>query len=89
MATTTSCDTLPQIFDFSASAAPFLCLILDHLLCPDSREAVEEMERDFGVMRMVERIGGRRSFEGPATGWTLCQSRMGALMAVLGKRRVC
>src|SRR5690349_7186370 len=49
--------SLPRL----ASAAPFLCLIEDHLLCPDTRrllDAVEEQfvhTRIFGQFRMERR----------------------------------
>src|SRR6187397_1995678 len=39
-----------------ASAAPFLCLIVDHLLCPDTRrlrDQVEELAVDPGVVRQL------------------------------------
>src|SRR6188508_1490469 len=39
-----------------ASAAPFLCLIVDHLLCPDTRrlrDQIEELAVDPGVVRQL------------------------------------
>ena len=38
------------------SAAPFACLILDHLLCPEARGALDE-----SVRRQLEHVKGLRS----------------------------
>src|SRR5918911_4378656 len=41
-----------------ASAAPFLCLIDDHLLCPDTRHLLEEQFVQTRVVRQL-RVEGR------------------------------
>src|SRR5207253_9930485 len=43
-----------------ASAAPFLCLIEDHLLCPDTRHLLEE---EFVQPRVVGQLGMERRHE--------------------------
>src|SRR5690349_24218422 len=40
-----------------ASAAPFLCLIEDHLLCPDIRLLSDEVEKSFVDARVVRQLG--------------------------------
>src|SRR5579871_4764435 len=49
--------TLVHIFDFLASEASFLCLILDHRLCPD-----------MPLSYHVALSAGRRGHSGPAPG---------------------
>src|SRR5438105_5933152 len=46
-----------------ASAAPFLCLIEDHLLCPDKAHLLEEQ---FVQARVVGQLGMERRDEEPA-----------------------
>src|SRR5947208_15387479 len=46
-----------------ASAAPFLCLIEDHLLCPDKAHLLEEQ---FVQTRVVRQLGMERRDEEPA-----------------------
>src|SRR5579871_6615646 len=40
-----------------ASAAPFLCLIDDHLLCPDKRTSADRVEEQFVQPRVVGQLG--------------------------------
>src|SRR2546421_9015889 len=49
-----------------ASAAPFLCLIDDHLLCPDKRRLPHEIEEPFVQPRVVGQLRVERSDEEPA-----------------------
>src|SRR5215216_2962985 len=46
-----------------ASAAPFLCLIDDHLLCPDTRLLPDEFEEQFVQPRVVRQFGMERGDE--------------------------
>src|SRR6185312_2856550 len=49
-----------------ASAAPFLCLIDDHLLCPDNLRLPDEFEESFVEPRVVRQLGvERRDEEAP------------------------
>src|SRR3954454_12940740 len=43
-----------------ASAAPFLCLIDDHLLCPDTRFLSDEVEKELVDPRVVRQLGVER-----------------------------
>src|ERR671932_2278814 len=43
-----------------ASAAPFLCLIELHLLCPDMRLLFDELEESFVHSRVVRQLGVER-----------------------------
>src|SRR5436853_4726872 len=45
-----------------ASAAPFLCLIDDHVVCPDTRHLLEEQ---FVQPRVVRQLGMERRHEEP------------------------
>src|SRR5436190_19224469 len=49
-----------------ASAAPFLCLMLDHLLCPDNRILLSELEEQFVNSRVVGQLRVERGDENPA-----------------------
>ena len=48
-----------------ASAAPFLCLIDDHLLCPDTRLLSNEVEEPLVHARVVRQLGVERRDEEP------------------------
>src|SRR5437763_17107276 len=48
-----------------ASAAPFLCLIDDHLLCPDIRLLSDELEERPVDTRVVGELGVERGHEDP------------------------
>src|ERR671915_1029435 len=43
-----------------ASAAPFLCLIDDHLLCPDTRLLLDKGEKALVDARVVRQLGMER-----------------------------
>src|SRR5215213_9420744 len=46
-----------------ASAAPFLCLIDDHLLCPDTRLLSDQLQKTFVDARVVRQLGVERRDE--------------------------
>src|SRR5436309_2624769 len=46
-----------------ASAAPFLCLIDDHLLCPDTRRLPHLVEEQFVHARIFGQLGMERRHE--------------------------
>src|SRR5213596_4318411 len=46
-----------------ASAAPFLCLIDDHLLCPDNLLLPDEIQEPFVQSRVVGELGVERGEE--------------------------
>src|SRR5947209_19330414 len=46
-----------------ASAAPFLCLIDDHLLCPDTGRLPYEIEKQLVDANVVGQLGMERSHE--------------------------
>ena len=46
-----------------ASAAPFLCLIVDHLLCPDTHRLRHQLEEPFVHARIVRQLGMERRDE--------------------------
>src|SRR6188472_465160 len=48
-----------------ASAAPFLCLMLDHLLCPDMRLLPDEVEKAFVHASVVRQLRMERGDEEP------------------------
>src|SRR5881409_3077464 len=48
------------------SAAPFLCLIDDHLLCPDMRLRFYELEQPVVEPRVVRQLGMERRGEEPS-----------------------
>src|SRR5438552_10711 len=48
-----------------ASAAPFLCLIDDHLLCPDNLLLPDEIQEPFVQPRVVGELGMERGDEEP------------------------
>src|SRR5918992_2805880 len=43
-----------------ASAAPFLCLIEDHLLCPDTQLLLYELQKPLVDARVVRQLGMER-----------------------------
>src|SRR5919206_754122 len=49
--------SLEKSFPRFASAAPFLCLIDDHLLCPDMRLLPDEVEEALVDTRVVRQLG--------------------------------
>src|SRR6476659_3395182 len=52
-------NSLPRL----ASAAPFLCLIVDHLLCPDTHRLRDQLEEPFVDPWIVGQLGVERSDE--------------------------
>src|SRR5213078_320511 len=48
-----------------ASAAPFLCLIEDHLLCPDTRRLPHRVEEQLVHARIFRQLGVERRDEEP------------------------
>src|SRR5262245_65993841 len=48
-----------------ASAAPFLCLMVDHLLCPDTRRLRHQLEESFVDPQIVGQLGVERRDEDP------------------------
>ena len=49
-----------------ASAAPFLCLIVDHLLCPDTLRLRHQLEKSFVDAGIVRQLGMERRDEDAA-----------------------
>src|SRR5687768_15447415 len=49
-----------------ASAAPFLCLIVDHLLCPDTALLSDHLQEPLVHARVVRQLGMERGHENPA-----------------------
>src|ERR671925_633298 len=49
-----------------ASAAPFLCLIDDHLLCPDTRPLPYEVQEELVDARVVGQLRVKRGDEDPS-----------------------
>src|SRR5579859_7616656 len=54
--------SLPRL----ASAAPFLCLIDDHLLCPDTRSLLHEFQEELVHAGVVGQLGVERRDEDAA-----------------------
>src|SRR5438046_3854645 len=50
-------ESLEKSFPRFASAAPFLCLIDDHLLCPDTRRLPHRVEEQFVHSRIFGQLG--------------------------------
>src|SRR5256885_6535838 len=48
-----------------ASAAPFLCLIEDHLLCPDTHRLPYLLQEEFVHTRIFRQLGVERRHEKP------------------------
>src|SRR3954471_2490268 len=64
-ATMISRESLEKSFPRFASAAPFLCLMLDHLLCPDIRFLPDEVEKALVHPRVVRELRMERSDQEP------------------------
>src|SRR5687767_7331177 len=56
-------DSFENSFPRLASAAPFLCLIEDHLLCPDMSLLADEIEKTFVDTRVVRQLWMKGSDE--------------------------
>src|SRR5262249_40392784 len=56
-------DSFEKSFPRFASAAPFLCLIDDHLLCPDMRPFLDEFEKALVHARVVRQLRVKRRDE--------------------------
>src|SRR5829696_8019381 len=56
-------ESLEKSFPRFASAAPFLCLIDDHLLCPDNLCLPDELQKQFVQPRVVGQLGVERGDE--------------------------
>src|SRR3954466_15048652 len=59
-------ESLEKSFPRFASAAPFLCLIEDHLLCPDTRRLPYLLEEQFVHARIFRQLRMERRDEEPA-----------------------
>src|SRR6185312_13961972 len=53
-------DSFENSFPRLASAAPFLCLIEDHLLCPDTRRLPDLLEEQLVHARIFRQLGVER-----------------------------
>src|SRR2546430_4624933 len=56
-------DSFENSFPRFASAAPFLCLIEDHLLCPDTRRLPHRTEEQLVHARILRQLGVERRHE--------------------------
>src|SRR2546423_7815031 len=56
-------DSFEKSFPRFASAAPFLCLIEDHLLCPDTVLLPDAIEEQFVHARIFRQLGVERRYE--------------------------
>src|SRR5438874_1728136 len=56
-------DSFENSFPRFASAAPFLCLIEDHLLCPDTRRLPHRSEEQLVHARILRQLGVERRHE--------------------------
>src|SRR5262245_62849273 len=56
-------DSFEKSFPRLASAAPFLCFIVDHLLCPDTRRLRDQLEEPFVDPGIVRQLGVERGDE--------------------------
>src|SRR5206468_5983034 len=56
-------DSFEKSFPRFASAAPFLCLIEDHLLCPDTALLPDAIEEQFVHARIFRQLGVERRYE--------------------------
>src|SRR5579862_5686182 len=59
-------DSLEKSLPRFASAAPFLCLIDDHLLCPDNAPLLDEIEEPFVQPRVIGQLRMERGDEEPS-----------------------
>src|SRR5436305_12996645 len=58
-------DSFENSFPRFASAAPFLCLIDDHLLCPDTHRLPHLVQEELVDARVVGELGMKRRDEQP------------------------
>src|SRR6476659_7809106 len=72
-------ESLEKSFPRFASAAPFLCLIEDHLLCPDTRRLPHLVEEQFVHARIFRQLGVERRDQHTAL------SQQDGLTVVLGQ----
>ena len=49
-----------------ASAAPFLCLMLDHLLCPDTARLLDQLQEQLVHAQVVRQLRVERREQEPA-----------------------
>src|SRR2546423_3234488 len=56
-------DSFEKSFPRFASAAPFLCLIDDHLLCPDTHRLPDRVEKQLVHARIFGQLGVERRDE--------------------------
>src|SRR5262245_3856702 len=56
-------ESLEKSFPRLASAAPFLCLIEDHLLCPDTLRLLHRLEEQLVHARIFRQLGMERGHE--------------------------
>src|SRR5438034_1459093 len=59
-------ESFEKSFPRLASAAPFLCLIEDHLLCPDTRRLLHRTQEQLVHARIFRQLGVERRDEYPA-----------------------
>src|SRR5438309_10759687 len=59
-------DSLEESLPRFASAAPFLCLIDDHLLCPDTHRLLYLLQEQLVHARIFRQLGVERRHEKPA-----------------------
>src|SRR5262245_29465838 len=59
-------DSFVKSWPRRASAAPFLCLIVDHLLCPDTRRLLHQLEESLVHARVVRQLRMERRDQEPA-----------------------
>src|SRR5215218_6237342 len=65
-ATINARESLEKSWPRFLSAAPFLCLIDDHLLCPDIRSFFYQLQEPFVDAGVVRQLGMERRDEDPA-----------------------
>src|SRR6476646_767777 len=59
-------ESFQKSFPRLASAAPFLCLIVDHLRCPDTLLLMDELQKPFVHARIVGQLRVERRDEDPS-----------------------
>src|SRR3954462_12593497 len=59
-------ESFENSFPRFASAAPFLCLIEDHLLCPDTRRLLHRLQEQLVYARIFRQLRMERRDEEPA-----------------------
>src|SRR5262245_19263468 len=64
-ATMIALESFEKSFPRFASAAPFLCLMLDHLLCPDMGLLPDQVEKPFVHPRVIRQLRMERGDEEP------------------------